>query len=62
MGRALAAYLDGLLDGDPVAWTATGVFLATVCLFGLFWLKTVRDLRREDDLRNKRRRVGKKKS
>jgi hypothetical protein len=62
MGRALAALLAALLDGDPVAWTATGIFLATVCLFGLFWLKTVRDLRREDESRKKRWGGSKKKN
>jgi hypothetical protein len=46
MGIFLRFFLD-LLDGDPVAWTVAAILATIFGLFGLFWLKVRRDLRRE---------------
>ena len=53
-GHALAEWLDGLSEGDPVAvglLIGFGVFLA---IFGVIIVKVRRDLKREDDARAKR--------
>jgi hypothetical protein len=59
--RALRDYLTDLFDGDPVALTFTGVMLGIALLLGLLVLKAKRDLRREDEERQRKRYGGKKK-
>lgn len=59
--RALGDFFSDLAAGDPVAWTVTLVFLAIALGIGLFWYKTARDLRREDEERKRKRSGGQKK-
>jgi hypothetical protein len=47
-------FLEDLLDGDPVALTVLAVLAGVALLFGLFWLKVRRDLRREDEQRKRK--------
>jgi hypothetical protein len=42
------------MDGDPVALTAGGIILLVALAICLFWWKTARDLRREDEQRKQR--------
>jgi hypothetical protein len=51
-------FFRDLLNGDPVAWTVAGILATIFGLFGLFWLKVRRDLRREDE-ELQRKRSGK---
>ncbi len=59
--RALGDYFDDLLDGNPVAWTITLIFLAIAAALCLFWYFTARKLRREEEERQRRRYGGTKK-
>lgn len=54
-GRAIERFFEDLFAGDPVAWGFVGFFVLVGSLFGLFWLKIRRDLRREDEEQRKRR-------
>ena len=54
-GRVLGRFFEGLFAGDPVALTAAAVIAGAAALFGLIWWKIARDLRREDEQRNRRR-------
>jgi hypothetical protein len=49
MVRIFVRFFLDLLDGDPVAWTVAAILATIFGLFGLFWLKVRRDLRREDE-------------
>jgi hypothetical protein len=57
-GEAIVRFLEDLLAGDPVAWGVVIFFALVAGLFGLFWLKVRRDLRREDEERQRRRYGG----
>ena len=57
-GRALRDFFEDLFSGDPVALTIVAVLVGIALLFGLFWLKVRRDLRREDEAK-KRKYLGK---
>jgi uncharacterized membrane protein YciS (DUF1049 family) len=57
--RAIGQFFEDLFAGDPVALTMVGIIVAVAVLFGLFWLKVRRDLRKEEESR-KRKRPGKK--
>jgi hypothetical protein len=59
-GRALARLIEDLGDGDPVAWIAVGVFVVIALAVCLFWWKTARDLRREDEQKKSRNYTKKK--
>ena len=48
--------LEDLRAGDPWAWGTLGVILLSLLAFGIVWLKTARDLRREDEARTEARR------
>ena len=48
-------FFEDLFAGDPVALTVAGVLAGLMLLFGLFWFKIARDLRREEEERKKRR-------
>jgi hypothetical protein len=61
MGRVFRAYFESLFEGDPVALIVTGIFLGIALLLGLLVLKAKRDLRREDEERQRKRYGGKKK-
>ncbi len=54
-GEAILRFLEDLMDGDLVAWGFVGFFVVVAALFGLVWLKVRRDLRREDEERQRRR-------
>jgi hypothetical protein len=54
MLRVFARFFEDLMDGDPVALTAGGIILVVALAICLFWWKTARDLRREDEQRNQR--------
>jgi hypothetical protein len=61
-GPIFRAFFEDLFQGDPVALVVGGVILAIIAIIGLFWWKTARDLRREDEERkNRYRRAGEKK-
>jgi hypothetical protein len=61
MGRVFRRFFEDLLAGDPVALIAGAVILAVALPVCLYWWKTARDLRREDEQRKQRHR-GKKKT
>ena len=61
MSRVFRLFFVDLLEGDPVALIAAGVIAVVVLAVCLFWWKTARDLRREDE-RRKNRFKGRKKS
>jgi hypothetical protein len=61
MVSVLSRFFSDLLDGDPVALTVAGVLALSALLLCLFWWKTARSLRREDEQRAKRYGGGKKK-
>jgi hypothetical protein len=50
-GGAVAAFLDKLSDGDPIAIGFVVGFVVVAAVAGLFVWKTARDLKREDDAR-----------
>ena len=54
MLRAIGRFFEDLFAGDPVALVLVGVVAAVALLFGLFWLKVRRDLRREEESKHKR--------
>lgn len=54
-GKAIHRFIEDLLAGDLVAWGFVGFFVIVAVLFGLVWLKVRRDLRREDEQRQRRR-------
>ena len=54
-GKAISRLLEDLLAGDLVAWGFVGFFVLVAVVFGLIWLKVRRDLRREDEERQRRR-------
>lgn len=54
-GRAIAQFVEDLLAGDLVAWGFVAFFVIVAALFGLFCLKVRRDLRRQDEERQRRR-------
>ncbi len=45
----LSQWFQDLTNGDPVAWAVVGIFAAFLFGFGLFALKVIRDLRKEDE-------------
>ena len=55
MVRVFRHFIEDLLEGDPVAIIAGALILTIALALCLFWWKTTRDLRREDELRNPRR-------
>jgi hypothetical protein len=57
MFRVLRLFFEDLLEGDPVALIAGGVIAAVALAVCLFWWKTARDLRREDE-RNRPCNIG----
>ncbi len=57
--KAILRFLEDLLAGDPVAWGFVGFFVVVAVLFGLVWLKVRRDMRREDEERQRRRGIRK---
>jgi hypothetical protein len=61
MGRVFRLFFVDLLEGDPVALIAAGAIAFIALAVCLFWWKTARDLRREDEQR-KNRYKGRKKS
>jgi hypothetical protein len=54
-GEAILRFFEDLFAGDLVAWGFVGFFVVVAALFGLVWLKVRRDLRREDEARQRRR-------
>jgi hypothetical protein len=48
--------LDDLLAGDPWAWGTLSVILVALLAFGIVWLKTAREMRREEEARAEARR------
>jgi hypothetical protein len=53
-------FFEDLLAGDPVALIAGGVILLVALAICLFWWKTARDLRKEDEQRAQRYKSKKK--
>ena len=47
-------FFEDLMDGDPVALIAGGVILLVALAVCLFWWKTARNLRKEDEQRAQR--------
>jgi hypothetical protein len=60
-GRATGAFLENLMDGDPVALGIAGSFVLFAAVVGLVILKIKRDHRREDEERDRRRGIKPKK-
>jgi hypothetical protein len=54
MVRIFVYFIEDLLDGDPYAWGAAGFLAAVGLAICLFWWKTARDLRREDEQKKSR--------
>jgi hypothetical protein len=54
MGRVFRLFLVDLFQGDPVALTVAGALAFIALAVCLFWWKTARDLRREDEQRKNR--------
>jgi hypothetical protein len=54
MASIFGRFFSQLLDGDPVALTVGGIILAVALAVCLFWWKTARDLRKEDEQRSQR--------
>jgi hypothetical protein len=59
-GRVLSRFFEGLLAGDPVAVGIGSVLVLAFLAFAVVWLKTARDLRREDEARKRKYGGGKK--
>jgi hypothetical protein len=54
MGRVFGKFFRGLIEGDPVALTVAGIFAVIIAAALLVWWKIARDLRREDEERQRR--------
>jgi hypothetical protein len=54
MIRVFARFFEDLFAGDPVALTVGAVIALGALGLCLFWWKTARDLRREDEERKQR--------
>jgi hypothetical protein len=54
MFRVFRRFFTHLLDGDPLALVAAAVIALVSLAICLFWWKTARDLRREDEQRKRR--------
>ncbi len=54
MIRIFVYFIDDLAAGDPMAWGAAGLLAAIGLAICLFWWKTARDLRREDERKKSR--------
>lgn len=59
--EAFAAFFQHLAEGNPIAWSVVGGFVLLAIFFGLAWLKVRRDLRLEDEARDRRRGIKPKK-
>ncbi len=60
MSRVFRLFFVDLFEGDPVALVSAGAIALVALALGLFWWKTARDLRREDEARKNRYKSGKK--
>jgi hypothetical protein len=59
-GRIFQRFFEDLAAGDPVAVGILSVLLLVFLAVGIVWLKTARDLRREDEARKRKYGGGKK--
>jgi hypothetical protein len=59
-GRIIQRFFDNLLAGDPVAVGTASVLVLAVLAFVIVWLKTARQLRREEEARKRKHAGGKK--
>ncbi|HZY84912.1 MAG TPA: hypothetical protein VFE78_08780 [Gemmataceae bacterium] len=59
-GRIFRHFFEDLAAGDPVALGILAVLALVALAVGIVWLKTARDLRREDEARKRRYGGGKK--
>ena len=59
-GRIIQRFFDNLLAGDPVAVGTASVLVLAALAFVVVWLKTARQLRREDEERKRKYGSGKK--
>jgi hypothetical protein len=59
-GRVFRHFFEDLAAGDPVALGILAVLVLVALAVGIVWLKTARDLRREDEARKRRYGGGKK--
>jgi hypothetical protein len=53
-GRIFRRFFEDLLAGDPVALGILGALVLVALAVGIVWLKTARDLRREDEARKRK--------
>jgi hypothetical protein len=59
-GRIIQRFFDDLAAGDPVAVGIASVLALAALAFAIVWLKTARQLRREDEARRRKYGGGKK--
>jgi hypothetical protein len=58
-GRIFRHFFEDLLAGDPVAVGILSVLVLAFLAVGIVWLKTAREMRREDEARKRRYGGGK---
>ena len=59
-GRIIQHFFDDLAAGDPVAVGIASVLVLAALAFGIVWLKTARQMRREEEARKRKYGGGKK--
>jgi hypothetical protein len=53
-GRIFRHFFEDLLAGDPVAVGILAVLAVVALAVGIVWLKTAREMRREDETRKRK--------
>ena len=53
-GRVFRHFFEDLLAGDPVAVGTLAVLVVVFLAIGIVWLKTAREMRREDEARKRK--------